>query len=76
MNELVKSIIKKAGFPDFEQMYVVSDQDELKKLIDLVVVECAEFAVKQQAERDVRNIVSDNPARDFALGVIKHFGDE
>jgi hypothetical protein len=76
MNELVKSIIKKAGFPDFEQMYVVSDQDELKKLIDLVVVECAEFAVKQQAERDVRNIVSDNPARDFALGVIKHFGGE
>ena len=75
MNERIKKLLEKATVVTYRGPMLgdVANVDQ-EKFAELIVVGCAEFAVKQQAERDVRNIVSDNPARDFALGVIKHFG--
>jgi len=43
-------------------------------LVALVVRECARIAIQNQTERDMDNIVSDNPAHDFAQALINHFG--
>ena len=40
MNERIKELILKAGFPKFDQMYVVSDGEELEKFAELIVQKC------------------------------------
>jgi hypothetical protein len=41
MNERIKELILEAGFPKFDEMYVVSDGKELEKFAELIVLECA-----------------------------------
>jgi hypothetical protein len=41
MNEQIKELILKAGFPKFGEMYVVTDGKELEKFAELIVLECA-----------------------------------
>lgn len=48
----------------------------LSKFAALIVRECAWVAIKKQTENDICGIVSENPARDFADELIKHFGVE
>ena len=40
MNERIKELILKAGFPKFDEMYVVSDGAELEQFAELNVNEC------------------------------------
>ncbi len=47
-----------------------------KKFAELIVRECARVAIEKQTENDINNIVSKNPAKDFAYALIKHFGVE
>ncbi len=47
-----------------------------QKLAELIVRECARVAIEKQTENDINNIVSKNPAKDFAYALIKHFGVE
>jgi hypothetical protein len=48
--------------------------DEVEKFAELIVRECARVAIQKQTENDIDNIVSKNPAKDFADALIKHFG--
>ena len=41
MNHRIKELILEAGFPKFDEMYVVSDGKELDKFAELIVLECA-----------------------------------
>lgn len=43
MNEQIKELILKAGFPKFGEMYVVTDGKELEKFAELIVRECADM---------------------------------
>lgn len=45
-----------------------------QKFVELIVRECAMVAIKKQTENDIDNIVSENPAKDFADALVKHFG--
>ena len=47
-----------------------------EKFALLIVRECARLAIEKQTENDVLNIVSKNPAKDFAYALVKHFGVE
>ncbi len=51
-----------------------SDYD--REFAELIVRECARVAIEKQTENDINNIVSKNPAKDFAYALIKHFGVE
>lgn len=66
MNERMKELILKAGFPKFDQMYVVSDGEELIKFAELIVNECADWI-------DSNVGMIDEEARHDLL---KHFGVE
>ena len=52
-----------AGFPKFDEMYVVSNGEELEKFAELIVRECADIATINQYQA-------------YTAGhyVLKHFG--
>ena len=47
-----------------------------EKFALLIVRECARLAIEKQTENDLLNIVSKNPAKDFAYALVEHFGVE
>lgn len=53
-----------------------TDPDVLEYFSTLIVRECAMVAMQKQTENDLDGIVSENPAKDFARALIKHFGVE
>jgi len=48
----------------------------LEKFAQLIVRECARIAIEKQTKNDILNIVSENPAKDFAYALVEHFGVE
>jgi hypothetical protein len=48
----------------------------LEKFALLIIRECARIAIEKQTKNDVLNIVSENPAKDFAYALVEHFGVE
>jgi phenolic acid decarboxylase len=69
MNERIWDFFKQSGID------VAEDQESnIEKFARLIVRECAVVAIKKQTENDIDNIVSKNPAKDFANALIKHFG--
>jgi len=66
MNKRMKELILKAGFPKFDEMYIVTDGEELQKFAELIVQECADWIdsnvgmIDEEARRDL----------------LKHFGVE
>ena len=56
MNKQIKKLIIKAGFPKFDEMYVVSDGKELERFAELIVKECIDICYeidKDYAGEDV-----------------------
>ena len=79
MNERIKELK--------QQAYVTKDGEfcfdggeveiiDINKFAELIVRECARVAIQKQTENDMDNIVSKNPAKDFAYALIEHFGVE
>jgi hypothetical protein len=71
MNERIRELLLQATTlrgPPFIRFKV--DQE---KFAELIVRECARVAIKKQTENDMDNIVSKNPAKDFAYALIEHF---
>ena len=73
MNERILELAKQAGlkFPSEDALSPV----ELKFAL-LIVRECARLAIEKQTKNDLLNIVSKNPAKDFAYALVEHFGVE
>lgn len=74
MNERIKQLAIEAGYlPD---MFGVGhwDMPECQKFALLIIRECARIAIEKQTKNDVFNIVSENPAKDFAYALVEHFG--
>ena len=46
MNERIKELILEADFPKFDQMYVVSDGEELEKFAELIIADCLKMCKK------------------------------
>jgi hypothetical protein len=83
MNERIKELALEAGkYADETQPRGSYTRDGMwlyaynEKFAELVVRECARVAIEKQTENDINNIVSKNPAKDFAYALIKHFGVE
>lgn len=57
-----------------EQVYGTQATEQEIKFALLIVRECARVAIEKQTENDVLNIVSKNPAKDFAYALVEHFG--
>ena len=72
MNERIKSMILAAGFPKFDEMYVVSNGEELEKFAELIIRECAQLVNKYNYEC-IRN---DEPYGITSDEITKHFGVE
>lgn len=75
MNERIDQLLVKAG-AYFGGEGVVYDTFDPKKFALLIVRECARLAIEKQTENDLLNIVSKNPAKDFAYALVEHFGVE
>jgi|LakMenE01Jun11ns_1017448.scaffolds.fasta_scaffold9178642_2 hypothetical protein len=78
MNERIKELLEQAisdvdGIqnPDTQHMYIPDCFRD--RFAELIVQECARVAIKKQTENDMDNIVSKNPAKDFAYALIEHF---
>ena len=74
MNERIKQLAIEAGYlPD---MFGVGhwDMPECQKFALLIIRECARIAIEKQTKNDILNIVSENPAKDFAYALVEHFG--
>jgi hypothetical protein len=83
MNERIKELAIQAGFfyEDYKDIWYLeyhneTCEEEMKKFAELIVRECARVAIEKQTENDIANIVSENPAKDFAYALIEHFGVE
>lgn len=71
MNERIKELILEAGFPKFNEMYVVTDGEELKKFAELIVRECCDIV------RDEVQYISDFDKADAVVNEVKkRFGVE
>jgi len=71
MNERIKELILKAGFPKFDEMYVVSDGAELEQFAELIVNECMLLV------QDEVQYITDFDKADQVVDVVKkHFGVE
>jgi len=71
VNERIKELILKAGFPKFDEMYVVSDGEELEQFAELIVKECMDQV------RDEIQYITDYDKADQVVDVVKkHFGVE
>ena len=83
-NSKIYSLAKEAGLIEFEQFAwnpelgspTYESVAKARKFAELIVRECARLAIEKQTENDVLNIVSKNPAKDFAYALVKHFGVE
>jgi len=79
MNERIRELADEAGIAvwgDAVYMYHPGntlDSTVMTKFAELIVRECARVAIKKQTENDMDNIVSKNPAKDFAYALIEHF---
>ena len=80
MNERIRELAKQAGAV-FEKTNGLNDcpqdslvDDEIEKFALLIIRECARVAIAKQTENDIDNIVSKNPAKDFAYALVEHFG--
>ena len=79
MNERIKELWSQAGghYDSGNQhtwpQYTI---DNPEKFALLIVRECARLAIEKQTENDILNIVSKNPAKDFAYALVEHFGVE
>lgn len=67
MNERIKELILEAGFPKFDEMYVVTDGKELEKFAELIVRECVDWCGAYAA--------ADGTAQKIAGSIKEHFGD-
>jgi len=76
MNERIKQLAEQAGYT--KDMFGVGhwDMPECKKFALLIIRECARIAIEKQTKNDILNIVSENPAKDFAYALVEHFGVE
>lgn len=71
MNERIKELILKAGFPKFAEMYVVTDGKELEKFAELIVRECCSIV------RDEVQYIGDFDKADLVVNEVKkRFGVE
>ena len=71
MNEQIRELILKAGFPKFDEMYVVSDGEELEQFAELIVNECMDQV------RDEVQYITDYDKADQVVDVVKkHLGVE
>jgi len=71
VNEQIRELILKAGFPKFDEMYVVSDGEELEQFAELIVNECMDQV------RDEVQYITDYDKADQVVDVVKkHFGVE
>ena len=74
MNERIKELALEAGYSkDYLEIGLPSN---MEKFALLIVRECARIAIEKQTENDILNIVSKNPAKDFAYALVEHFGVE
>ena len=74
MNDTIKNLILKAGFPKFDKMYVVSDGEELEKFAQLIVQECINRIETYQIP--VGNSVSGELACEWTYDALKEIRDE
>jgi len=73
MNKRIKELILEAGFPKFDEMYVVSDGKELEKFAELIIKECANVMVAKYEKTDYYSArISENVCEQ----ILKHFGVE
>lgn len=76
MNERAKQLALQSGLET--QLWLngtdPAEEAAVQKFTELIVRECAEVALRQQTERDIANVTSTNPAKDFAYALIAHFG--
>ena len=70
MNERLKELMIQADYPAPELAL------RAHRLAVLIVRECARIAIEKQTKNDILNIVSENPAKDFAYALVEHFGVE
>ena len=77
MNQRIKELVKVAEYwaNSFEDKSKYQEY-LMQTFAELIVRECTQVAIKKQTENDMDNIVSKNPARDFAYALIEHFGVE
>jgi hypothetical protein len=81
MNKRIQELIQQCEHTT-QHSYAVGDGTfevhhfDKEKFAELIVRECARVAIQKQTENDLDNIVSKNPAKDFAYALIKHFGIE
>ena len=57
-----------------ERVYGTQATEQEIRFAHLIVRECAIVAIEKQTENDMLNIVSKNPAKDFAYALKEHFG--
>ena len=77
MNERIKQLAEQATTIEYgaDRGFdrVTFDKE---KFALLIVRECARLAIEKQTKNDLLNIVSKNPAKDFAYALVEHFGVE
>lgn len=82
MNEQIFELAKQAELIQWDTLpsgAITPDHESVvkaQKFAELIVRECARVAIQKQTENDLDNIVSKNPAKDFAYALINHFGIE
>ena len=69
MNERIKELSIKAGFPEWSNHAI---EFELEQFAELIIRECAEFVRKQNYE-SIRN---EEPYNVASTDILKHFGVE
>jgi len=72
MNERIKELILEAGFPKFDEMYVVSDGKELERFSELIVKECVDICIEVNYKYENDDTIAYQCAREIE----KHFGVE
>ena len=77
MNERIKELEKLATPRCYDETgCYIGNKFDVEKFALLIVRECARVAIEKQTENDVLNIVSKNPAKDFAYALVEQFGVE
>ena len=76
MNEQIRQLAIQASGDYSKDDYWPFFTEELEKFAYLIIRECARVAIAKQTENDIDNIVSKNPAKDFAYALVEHFGVE
>jgi hypothetical protein len=77
MNERIKELEKQCWSHRVDGTLVDGQLHfDTQKFAVLIVRECARIAIEKQTKNDILNIVSENPAKDFAYALVEHFGVE